>query len=526
MTDLAAYRFWKHALLWLGVFLILAARVPLLWQGGQFTGEDGWVFFAGAFNAPWHESLFVPFAGYFRFDARLLAELLSGWPLELQPALFGGVGLALNAVVLTAFYAPVFRNWIASDTLRVGLVLLLSLAPNAENLGLFTGLHWYVAFGVVLVLLVPWPEAVPNRFMTGVFLTVGVWSSPSVLVLVPWMAWRAGRADGRSEKYVFAAAAGQGLLAAVAAFMLLDPADGRSGEFALGHLPAALDVLLLRGWLAAGALGQTVAEILGNRLPWVLSLVGLTIGGSLLYWVLTKRSKKHGRMVGLLLAVAVGMAGLSLFRTAYVTELATLGLPRHVRYLTVPTLLLLVGSWIALSQVMQGSARRSMIVLWSIQVGLLIAGLARNQHWSRATETFRWSEQIAAVEEFRNGPLAAAEPASLYLPNDIPYWGIVLESAGGLVRRPDEGVVAGLDADEIQPGLFSSWLGDFRFSHVAEDPAFRWIYHQHLGELRYTGVEAGQAWFVDAAGVQWFTSPLLQPYWWRIDELDMRLMVP
>tara|TARA_B110000467_G_C18031753_1_gene321095 strand:+ start:528 stop:632 length:105 start_codon:yes stop_codon:yes gene_type:complete len=34
MAAIAAYRIWKHALLWLGVLLLLMARVPLLWSSG------------------------------------------------------------------------------------------------------------------------------------------------------------------------------------------------------------------------------------------------------------------------------------------------------------------------------------------------------------------------------------------------------------------------------------------------------------------------------------------------------------
>ncbi len=80
MAAIAAYRIWKHALLWLGVLLLLMARVPLLWSSGEFVSEDGWVFFAGAFNALWFESIITPFAGYFRFDARLIAEVVSVLP--------------------------------------------------------------------------------------------------------------------------------------------------------------------------------------------------------------------------------------------------------------------------------------------------------------------------------------------------------------------------------------------------------------------------------------------------------------
>ncbi len=135
MAAIAAYRFWKHVLLWGGVLLLLMARLPLLWSTGEFISEDGWVFFAGAFNAPWYDSLVTPFAGYFRIEARLFAEIFSGFPMVWQPYIFAMGGLAINAVILALVYAPGFRRVLREDGHRGLIVLPLALAPNAENLG-------------------------------------------------------------------------------------------------------------------------------------------------------------------------------------------------------------------------------------------------------------------------------------------------------------------------------------------------------------------------------------------------------
>jgi hypothetical protein len=102
------------------------------------------------------------------------------------------------------------------------------------------------------------------------------------------------------------------------------------------------------------------------------------------------------------------------------------------------------------------------------------------------------------------------------VPNDVPYWGIVLEAQGGLTLPPETGIrrAVQIESDE------AAWLGDFRVISPTE------IEHEKMGLLRYTGTELGRVWFQDETGRQWFTSPLLQPWWWRIDGLEMTLVMP
>lgn len=526
MPAFAEYRIWKHALLWLGVFLVLAARVPLLWQGDQFTGEDGWVFFAEAFNSSATQSIFTPFAGYFRFDARILAELLLLFPLGPQPQLYGLAGLALNALVISAFYLRVFRSFLLSDTLRTGVVLLLALAPNAENLGLIAGLHWYLGLAFVLVLLAGLPEGRVGRIGVTILMVLAVWSSPSLIVLLPWLIVRAIRTQDRFERRWYGAAAGQLLLAILAWWSLKETVGERTGSFGFTEVPAALEVLLLRGWLGVGVMGQGAAGPIAGQMPLALSLVGLVIAAALLMWCWHHRGESLGKQVIFLLSVAGFMAVLSLGRTAYISELAGLNLPRHERYLTLPTLLLLLGLWGVVFHIFRNRSRRLMIALWSVQAGLLVVGLSKNQHWSREVSQFAWQEHVQAVIEFRDREMRGSSPASLYLPSDIPYWGIVLEANGGVITPPGSGIVDAIGATPLGDGLYDGWLGKFRYANTGQSDDLTHIYHETMGELTYTGSESGRAWFVAPDESTWFTAPLLQPYWWRIDGLDMKLVEP
>lgn len=520
MTAAPNYRIWKHALLWLGVFLVLAARVPLLWQAGEFVSEDGWVFFAGAFNAPWHESIFTPFAGYFRLEARLLAELLSGLPWAVQPYAYAVVGLVLNALILSLFYLPGFRHLVESDGRRLGIVALMALAPNAENLGLLTGLHWYLGFALTLMLVIEPPARRGGRILMVVASSICVWSAPSALVLLPFFALRWLKVSDPFVKRWSAAVVVQLALCAMAILVFRGTEGTRSGDFDRGEIYLAAQHLMIRGWFAVGVWGRGLNELFVNAAPWLVDTLGvITMSGLAgLLW-----RTRQGREVGpiLLMVAAALMTMFSLTRTLYVGELAELDLPRHVRYLTAPTLVVILAGWVALGRALPPRMSR---VWWGLAGGhaaVLLFGLSAETHWARPAGAFRIRDQVAAIAEFEQERLERGRPGSLYLPTDVPYWGPVLESAGGELHRPEDGLLQALGLPESSSGWISSWLGRFR---VLEGN--KRIEHERWGRLTYTGTEAGRVWFIDPAGRQLFTSALLYPRAWSVDGLDLTLIEP
>lgn len=520
MTADPTYRFWKHVLLWLGVFLVLAARVPLLWQTGEFVSEDGWVFFAGAFNAPWVESILTPFAGYFRVEARLVAELCSVLPWAWQPHAYAGAGLGLNAVIISLFYLPGFRHLVASDARRMGIVLLLALAPNAENLGLLTGLHWYLSFALILMLIIEPPTGRAGRIGLVLASSLCVWSSPSALVLLPFFALRWLKVTDPFMKRWSAAVVVQLALCALAVLVFRGTEGTRSGDFDRGIIYFAAEHLLVRGWFAVGLWGRGLSEAMANLSPWLVDgLGGVTIMALAgLFW-----RTRHGREVGpVLLVVAAGlMTVFSLTRTLYIGELAELDLPRHVRYLTAPTLILILATWIALGRIWPKRWARAWWGLAGGHAVVLIFGLSAESHWARPAGEFRLSQQVEAIAEFERDFVETGRAGSLYLPADVPYWGPVLESAGGELHRPEEGLLLALGLPADSAGWTDSWLGRFR---VLEGN--KRIEHERWGRLTYTGTELGRVWFLDTAGRQLFTSPLLYPRAWLVDGLDLTLIQP
>ena len=487
-------------------------RIPDFWQSGEFVAEDGWVFFADAWNHPFPESLALTYAGYFHLVPRLVAAFWSAWPLLWQPSAYAATGLVLNAGILSAFYLPVFRKILEPDRARLVVVLFFALAPNAENLGLILGLHWYLAFGLTLILLVPLPVNPGARIAVFLLVLLSVWSSPSALVLAPvaFLAWT--RSRNPSERLLHAVICGMLLLAGILIGLIRLKSGDRTGSFEWMDAIVSLDRLVLRGWIGVGLLGPRLAGYLAGECPPVLDLFTLGVFITLIVVLWRNRAQPFARRAAIILGVALLMLLFSLTRTAYLAELARLALPRNVRYLTTSTLLLYAGLGIIAYHPWPGLTRRFLAPLVVLSAGLLATALPGQVHWSRPVRWFHWREAIPAINELKARYARDGQPASLYVPADIPYWGPVLEVGGGRKIPPEAGLVDAIGATPDPQGGFDSWLG--RFARPGEG---NWIQHQVWGRIEFTGVEHGRVFFRDPAGRLMFTSPLVFPRLWILD---------
>lgn len=520
LAQLAAHRAWKQALLVVGVFGVLAARVPHLWLSGEFVAEDGWSFFATAWNHSFPGSLVIPSGGYLQVLPRLLAELWSFLPLVRQPYAYALGGLALNAVLLAVFYLPAFRVTLPSDLARLGVVALAAIAPNASNLGLPLGLHWYLAFVLTLWLLTAAPATLPGRVGFALFAVLGATSAPSTFVLAPivlWLWWRERRPAGhfRHAALLLALALAAGL-----AFAARSLEPGKLGAFHPAELAAALPPLFFRGWIATALLGPPLAGWLAGHLPFVADLFGAGVLGLAIHWAWSRRAQSAGRTAGILLTSAVLMLLLSLARTAYVSRLAVSTLPEHDRYLTAPTLLFYVCLAVIIAH-SAGAARRWLLACGAVTVILVALALPSARHWSRPAGQFRLRDAVPAIEAMVAQYKRDHRPASLYIPADIPYWGPVLEVGGGRTVPPEAGLGAALDAKPVGHEEYESWLGHFTVLDTAGG-----MLHEKMGRLRFTGLEQGRAFFRDPGDRLLFTSPLLYPRWWALQDNQWTLITP
>ena len=517
---MAAHRGWKQALLTAVVFAVLAARVPNLWLAGEFVAEDGWSFFATAWNHPFPGSLVIPSGGYLQVLPRLLAELWSSLPLPQQPYACAFGGLALNSGLLALFYLPAFRHLLASDLARLGVVALLAVAPNASNLGLPLGLHWYLAFGLTLCLLAPGPATLGGNLAWAAFAILCATSSPSTFVLAPivlWLWWRDRKpADGFRFVTVLLAL----LTAAVIAVAARPLELGKTGGFQPLDLAASIPPLVLRGWLTTALLGPPLTAWLAAHATWLADVFGATLLITLGTWLWRQRAHPAARTVAVLLSAGLMMALLSLTRTAYVAHLASSPLPEHDRYLTAPTLLLYVALAVIAAS-LGARARRLALGGFAVTGVLLAMALPVATHWSRPVERYRLRDAVPAIEAMVAQYARDSQPASLYIPADIPYWGPVLEVGGGRFVSAAAGPVAALEAQRQPDGNYRSWTGQFTLT-----PESGWLNHELIGRVQFTGLEQGRAFFRDPGGRIIFTSPLLHPCFWALKDYQWTLLEP
>jgi hypothetical protein len=519
-SELIEYRHWKLGLLWLLITGIVMIRIPLYWSAGEFVAEDAWVFFADAFNHSWTSSILTPYAGYFLLLTRIIAELLSILPVSTQAYGYAFSGIFLNALFFSIFYLPHFRRMLPHDGARATVVVILALAQNSENLGFLLGLHWYLAFLLPLLMVMEFPKGKPGRVTLYASSILCAWSSPSNLVVLPFLLWQliTEKADKAKQKWKRFTLIN---LVVVAVFIVLlrfrDAA--RTGEIVFSQIPHALDRLVLRGWMGTGILGQSFAEALVNFQPWLLDLFGLLILCLLAKLLYHFRNGVVGQSSLVLLGSAFLMLGLSMTRSLYIGELSEISLPRHVRYLTGPTLLLNVCALIFLWQVLKHKHSAWFFIACGIQGLLLISGLPKATHWSRSPETFKISNYAEAIEMFENEYLNTGKRGVLYIPSDVPYWGPLLISGDGPVPDSQLNLVEAVSSSTIARKEFNTWITQFQ-----QGTDTNRVEHPTLGPLHYDGLAEGRVWFRDSQNRLLFTSELLYPHLWSMDGMNFKLI--
>jgi hypothetical protein len=191
---------WTWPALFCLVAVILFFRQPAAILHPFFVSEDGYVFFKDLYRNGFWASLFMHYAGYLHFAPRIAALCCSILPLEHIPAAYAVVSLLIAAATLTFFFAPGFRSVIDSDIIRVVVVVMFTLMPNADSLMRLTYLCWYLLFFIALMTLHPLPQRPVARWIFFVPVALSVWSAPLAMVCLPLILLRAWKANGSGER--------------------------------------------------------------------------------------------------------------------------------------------------------------------------------------------------------------------------------------------------------------------------------------------------------------------------------------
>lgn len=189
---------WQYGLVVLAAMVLLWARAPERLLSPQFYAEDGWIFFADAFNLPAWQALVRPYNGYDHLVPRLIAEISQWLPLRLAPLFFSLSALFITAVSLTWLLLPAYRSLIRHDWLRLIVVILILASPNLEGLMSIAYVQWFLAIWALLVTFV-WPTHHPgwSWLLTLGYIAVS-FSAPIVLILLPFWLLRCWFAPTRA----------------------------------------------------------------------------------------------------------------------------------------------------------------------------------------------------------------------------------------------------------------------------------------------------------------------------------------
>lgn len=180
--------------------IMLFARQPGAIRHPDFCAEDGAVFFKQQYEQGATSVVFKRHGGYLHIAPRLIAATASYFPLRYVPRVYAFVSLALAAASLAFFYSGRFRDVISTDTVRLGVILLMTLMPNSDPLMRLHNLSFYGLWFVVMASLMELPQRFWPRAVLFVLLSLAIWSTPMAVVCLPVIFFRLWQSDGWGER--------------------------------------------------------------------------------------------------------------------------------------------------------------------------------------------------------------------------------------------------------------------------------------------------------------------------------------
>lgn len=164
----------------LALLFIFILRIPDVVRNPQFWAEDGSIFFRQNF-CDGAAAIGKPYAGYFHLVPRLLAWVAGAFRPTWVPAFYIAVALILTGVVLYLLQSP---------RLALPLIPLLGLAivlspTGLETYGNLTNIQWFLALGVLALILMQLPESKFVIILEAAFVAIAGLTGPFVLLLLP-----------------------------------------------------------------------------------------------------------------------------------------------------------------------------------------------------------------------------------------------------------------------------------------------------------------------------------------------------
>lgn len=167
------------------ISLAITLKLKLGSATDKLYAEDGGIYIQQAIDFPFPRDVFEPYAGYSDVTARIAANFVTLFPINLYTTVI----LALVSLVLALIGFIVFsssQGEVKNPILRVLLAIGLILLPigNFESIGNITNLHFYLMSGCLFLLL---GKDLPNKkfFVGSIFIIISCLSTPLMIYYLP-----------------------------------------------------------------------------------------------------------------------------------------------------------------------------------------------------------------------------------------------------------------------------------------------------------------------------------------------------
>lgn len=256
------------------VALALVSRDPAQFLHAQFYAEDGYTWYADAYNGGWLHSLTLAAGGYLNTLQRIGGGLALLVPFRFAPLVMNVVGLLLQCLPVTVLLSARCRRW-GLLTTRMLFAGLYVAAPHAREVHVvLTNSQWHLALVLPLLLFAAPPAGRTGRVLDVLLFALAGFCGPYGLVLVPlgllfWLV--------RRQRWTLVQAGLMAIGAGVQVLVLMGTT---------GRPPAVLGASVVHFVRLLG--GYVVMASMFGALPWALRvplavLAGFTVLGLLMY---------------------------------------------------------------------------------------------------------------------------------------------------------------------------------------------------------------------------------------------------
>jgi hypothetical protein len=180
-----------RAALVIGFAVLISVRIPALWPYGRLWAEEGVVYLANAWAAPWYAGLFTIHTGYLNLPASgataLAVHLVSLEHVPLVTVLVALLFQVCPAILLAVSGISWLRDW---RMLALAL-LLIALPPYAEEVWLGTISSQYHLMLATAIILASPPGRGAVRWFHGPVLLLAPLCGPGGALLLPLYVLRA-----------------------------------------------------------------------------------------------------------------------------------------------------------------------------------------------------------------------------------------------------------------------------------------------------------------------------------------------